>query len=66
MASSKYKDLFKTNINSKLRTVVSSLRKENAFLKKTLVELTRQHSEHNRLVEVNLVKQPCFSGIYPT
>lgn len=66
MASSKYKDLFRQKLNSKLRTDVSNLRKENAYLKKALFELSRQHSEHNNLVEVNLVKQPCFSGISPT
>ncbi|XP_068424893.1 centrosomal protein of 55 kDa-like isoform X2 [Clinocottus analis] len=31
--------------------IISSLKKENAYLKKTLVELTRQQSEHNRVIE---------------
>ncbi len=56
MASSKYKGLFRKKLNSELHMVVISLRKENAYLKKTLAELSRQHSEHNKLVEVNLVK----------
>lgn len=64
MASSKYKSLFKKRLNSKLGTAVSSLQKENAFLKKTLAELCREHSEHNRLVEVNSVTQSCFSYSY--
>lgn len=60
MASSKYESLFKKRLNSKLGTAVSSLQKENAFLKKTLAELFHEHSEHNRLVEVN----SCFSYSY--
>ncbi|XP_070771995.1 centrosomal protein of 55 kDa-like [Enoplosus armatus] len=51
MASPKYKGFLRKKLNSKLDVVVSSLRKENAYLKKTLVELSRQHSEHNKLVE---------------
>lgn len=31
--------------------VISSLRKDNAYLKKALAELSHQHSEHNKLVE---------------
>ncbi|KAK5882464.1 hypothetical protein CesoFtcFv8_021048 [Champsocephalus esox] len=34
-----------------LDVVVSSLRKENSYLKMTLAELSRQHSEHNKLLE---------------
>ncbi|XP_044069664.1 centrosomal protein of 55 kDa-like isoform X2 [Siniperca chuatsi] len=51
MASPKYKGFLRKKLNSELDMVVSSLRKENAYLKKTLVELSRQHSEHNKLVE---------------
>ncbi|XP_035519289.1 centrosomal protein of 55 kDa-like isoform X1 [Morone saxatilis] len=51
MASSKNKGFLWKKPNSELRMIVSSLKKENAYLKKTLVELSRQHSEHNKLVE---------------
>ncbi|KAM3605910.1 uncharacterized protein V6R79_006954 [Siganus canaliculatus] len=51
MASSKYKGFYRKKLNLELRLVVSSLRKENSHLKKTLAEMTRQHSEHNKLVE---------------
>lgn len=53
MASSKYRNLFQKRLNSKLRTSVSSLKKENAFLKTIVTEFFRKHSEHIRLVEVN-------------
>lgn len=65
MVSLKYKGFLRTKLKSELQIVVSSLRKENAYLKKTLVELSRQHSEHYKLVEVNFsVNQCCFPGIY--
>ncbi|XP_041803571.1 centrosomal protein of 55 kDa [Chelmon rostratus] len=51
MASSKHKGFNNKKLNSELGVVVRSLRKENACLKKTLVEFSRQHSEHNKLVE---------------
>ncbi|XP_028460155.1 uncharacterized protein LOC114572643 isoform X2 [Perca flavescens] len=51
MASLKYKGSPRKKPNPELDVIVSSLRKENAYLKKTLVELSRQHSEHNKLVE---------------
>nr|XP_046257078.1 centrosomal protein of 55 kDa isoform X2 [Scatophagus argus] len=51
MASLKYKHFHRKNPNAKLVLLVSGLRKENAYLKKTLVELSRQHSEHNKLLE---------------
>ncbi|XP_026211905.1 centrosomal protein of 55 kDa-like isoform X1 [Anabas testudineus] len=51
MASSKYKVSLRKKLNSELRMVVSSLRKENVYLKKTLVEMSHQHSEHYKLVE---------------
>ncbi|XP_045926886.1 centrosomal protein of 55 kDa-like isoform X5 [Micropterus dolomieu] len=51
MVSLKYKGFLRTKLKSELEIVVSSLRKENAYLKKTLVELSRQHSEHYKLVE---------------
>lgn len=54
MASSKFKNLFQKRLNSKLLTTVSGLKKENAFLKKSLTEFLRKHSEHVRLVEVSL------------
>lgn len=52
MAASKYKRSLKKKLNSELAMVVSSLRKENAYLKRTLAELTHQQSQHNKLVEV--------------
>lgn len=55
MASSKYKVSLRKKLNSELRMVVSSLRKENVYLKKTLVEMSHQHSEHYKLVEVNVM-----------
>ncbi|XP_078129882.1 cone cGMP-specific 3',5'-cyclic phosphodiesterase subunit alpha'-like [Sander vitreus] len=51
MASLKYKGSPRKKPNSELDVIVSSLRKENAYLKKTLVELSRQLSERNKLVE---------------
>ncbi|XP_032396453.1 centrosomal protein of 55 kDa isoform X8 [Etheostoma spectabile] len=51
MASLKYKGSPRKKTNSELDVIVSSLREENAYLKKTLVELSRQHSEHNKLIE---------------
>ncbi|XP_039857555.1 centrosomal protein of 55 kDa-like isoform X3 [Simochromis diagramma] len=51
MAASKYKRSLKKKLNSELAMVVSSLRKENACLKRTLAELTHQQSQHNKLVE---------------
>lgn len=57
MASSKYKGFHRKKLNSQLCGVVSNLRKENAYLKTALVELSRQHAEHYKLVEVNLIKQ---------
>ncbi|XP_071336646.1 centrosomal protein of 55 kDa-like isoform X2 [Trachinotus anak] len=51
MASSKYKGYLKKKRYSEPHTVVSSLRKENAYLKKSLLELSRQHSEHYKLLE---------------
>lgn len=55
MASSKYKGSLKKKLSSELSMVLSSLRKENVYLKKTLAELSRQHSEQYKLVEVNLI-----------
>lgn len=52
MAASKYKRSLKKKLNSELAMVVSSLRKENTCLKRTLAELTHQQSQHNKLVEV--------------
>ncbi|KAF3708204.1 Centrosomal protein of 55 kDa [Channa argus] len=54
MASSKYKGFLRKKLNTELGMVVSNLRKENAYLKKTLVDLSRQHSEHYKLVEMFL------------
>ncbi|XP_006783907.1 centrosomal protein of 55 kDa-like isoform X4 [Neolamprologus brichardi] len=51
MAASKYKRSLKKKLNSELAMLVSSLRKENAYLKRTLAELTHQQSQHNKLVE---------------
>ncbi|XP_022619216.1 centrosomal protein of 55 kDa-like [Seriola dumerili] len=51
MASSKNKSFLKKKRYSEPDVVVSSLRKENAYLKKTLVDLSRQHSEHYKLLE---------------
>lgn len=55
MASSKCKGFPRKKRRSEPDIVVSSLRKENAFLKKALLELSRQHSDHYKLVEVNLL-----------
>ncbi|AWP13954.1 putative centrosomal protein of 55 kDa-like isoform 2 [Scophthalmus maximus] len=51
MASSKCKGFPRKKRRSEPDIVVSSLRKENAFLKKALLELSRQHSDHYKLVE---------------
>ncbi|XP_073338618.1 centrosomal protein of 55 kDa-like isoform X2 [Pagrus major] len=53
MASSNYrpKGFLTKKLNSQHTMVVSSLRKENAYLRKTLAEMSRQHAEHNKLVE---------------
>ncbi|KAM7408674.1 hypothetical protein PAMA_002412 [Pampus argenteus] len=51
MASSKYKSHHKKKKTPESRMSVGYLRKENANLKKTLLELSRQHSEHNKLLE---------------
>ena len=56
MAASKCKGFIRKKRSSEFDMVVSSLRKENAYLKKCLAELSRQHSDHYRLVEVNLLK----------
>ncbi|XP_030603532.1 centrosomal protein of 55 kDa-like isoform X2 [Archocentrus centrarchus] len=51
MAASKYKRSLEKKIKSELAVVVSSLRKENTCLKRSLAELTHQQSQHNRLIE---------------
>ncbi|XP_074502018.1 centrosomal protein of 55 kDa-like isoform X2 [Sebastes fasciatus] len=51
MASPKHKGFIRKKPNSELDVVVSSLRKDNAYLKKSLAELSRQHSQHNMLVQ---------------
>ncbi|XP_037637206.1 cone cGMP-specific 3',5'-cyclic phosphodiesterase subunit alpha'-like isoform X1 [Sebastes umbrosus] len=51
MASPKHKGFIRKKPNSELDVVVSSLRKDNAYLKKSLAELSRQHSQHNMLVK---------------
>ncbi|KAL3050371.1 hypothetical protein OYC64_012412 [Pagothenia borchgrevinki] len=51
MASPKQKGSPRRKPNPELDVVVSSLRKENSYLKMTLAELSRQHSEHNKLLE---------------
>ncbi|XP_019946409.1 centrosomal protein of 55 kDa-like isoform X2 [Paralichthys olivaceus] len=51
MAASKCKGFPRKKRSSELDVVVSSLRKENAFLKKSLVGLSRQHCDHYKLVE---------------
>ncbi|XP_047458465.1 centrosomal protein of 55 kDa-like isoform X2 [Mugil cephalus] len=51
MAASKYKASLKKKLLSEHNMFVSSLRKENVYLKKSLAELSRQHSQHNKLVE---------------
>lgn len=56
MASPKQKGSPRRKPIPELDVVVSSLRKENSYLKMTLAELSRQHSEHNKLLEVNLFK----------
>ncbi|XP_030297052.1 centrosomal protein of 55 kDa-like isoform X2 [Sparus aurata] len=56
MASSRYepKGFLTKRLKSQQTTVVSSLRRENAYLRKTLAEMSRQHAEHNKLVELFL------------
>ncbi|XP_008284659.1 centrosomal protein of 55 kDa-like [Stegastes partitus] len=51
MAASKYKCSLQKKLNSELVMVVSSLKKQDACLKKTLAELSQQHSQHNKLLE---------------
>ncbi|XP_035027685.1 centrosomal protein of 55 kDa [Hippoglossus stenolepis] len=51
MAASKCKGFVRKKRSSEFDMVVSSLRKENAYLKKSLAELSRQHWDHYRLVE---------------
>ncbi|CAB1443684.1 unnamed protein product [Pleuronectes platessa] len=51
MAASKYKGFVRKKRNSEFDMVVSILRKENAYLKKSLAELSRQHWDHYRLVK---------------
>ncbi|XP_034059649.1 centrosomal protein of 55 kDa-like [Gymnodraco acuticeps] len=51
MASPKQKGSPRRKPIPELDVVVSSLRKENSYLKMTLAELSRQHSEHNKLLE---------------
>ncbi|XP_029376799.1 centrosomal protein of 55 kDa-like isoform X2 [Echeneis naucrates] len=51
MATPKYKGYLKKKRYSEPKKVVSNLRKENAYLKKTLVELSRRHSEYYSLVK---------------
>ncbi|XP_063730440.1 centrosomal protein of 55 kDa-like isoform X2 [Eleginops maclovinus] len=51
MASPNQKGIPRKKPNPELDVVVRSLRKENAYLKMSLAELSRQHSEHNKLLE---------------
>uniref|UniRef100_A0AAQ5ZZR3 TSG101 and ALIX binding domain-containing protein n=2 Tax=Amphiprion ocellaris TaxID=80972 RepID=A0AAQ5ZZR3_AMPOC len=51
MAASKYKCSLQKKLNSELVMVVSSLKKQDACLKKTLAELSQQHSQQNKLLE---------------
>lgn len=53
----KYKKMFRYKVISKLYAVVRGLRKENAYLKKTVSELSHQQSEHNKILKVNLYTQ---------
>lgn len=57
MAASKYRYSLQKKLNSELVMVVSSLKKQNACLKKTLAELSQQHSQHNNLLERFLLLQ---------
>ncbi|XP_026165389.1 centrosomal protein of 55 kDa-like [Mastacembelus armatus] len=50
MAASKYKGFRKKKLNPD-HGMVSGLRKQNAYLRKTLAELSHQHSEYYRLIE---------------
>ncbi len=52
MAFSKYKGFHKKKLSSELTLIVSSLRKENEYLKKTLEMMSHHQSEHIKLVEV--------------
>ncbi|XP_041865740.1 centrosomal protein of 55 kDa-like isoform X2 [Melanotaenia boesemani] len=51
MAASKFKRSLKKKLNSELSVIISNLRKENTYLKKTLAEVSRHHADHNKLVE---------------
>ncbi|XP_072247703.1 centrosomal protein of 55 kDa-like [Leuresthes tenuis] len=51
MAASKCKHSLKKKVPSELSVTLINLRKENTYLKKTLAEMSRHHSEHNKLVE---------------
>lgn len=56
-----FKGYHKKKQASKLGMVISGLRKENASLKKTLAEMTDQHSKHNKLIEVNFPISPVLT-----
>ena len=68
MASSRYesKGFLTKKLRSQHTVVISSLRKENAYLRKTLAEMSRQHAEHYKLVEVNLIKHSSLAAVYQT
>ncbi|XP_068597087.1 centrosomal protein of 55 kDa-like [Brachionichthys hirsutus] len=51
MASSAYKLLLRRKVSSRVGGIVSGLKKENAYLKRSLAEMSRQNSEHNQLIE---------------
>lgn len=53
MAAYKCNRSHRKKLNSELVKAVSSLRKENILLKKTLADVSDHHREHNKLVEVN-------------
>ncbi|XP_035981796.1 centrosomal protein of 55 kDa-like [Fundulus heteroclitus] len=51
MAAYKCNRSLRKKLSSDLVKIISSLRKENVYLKKTLAEVSRHHAEHNKLVE---------------
>lgn len=50
----------KKKLSSELVRIISSLKKENIQLKKTLAEVSHHHAEHNKLVEVSTAKLIMF------
>ncbi|KAJ0067110.1 hypothetical protein NL108_012830 [Boleophthalmus pectinirostris] len=50
-SSTNHKNLCKAMAVPRARIIIGNLKKENAFLLKTLNELARHHNDHNRIIE---------------